>query len=96
MFLAEPVLKTVLPITVWAAHAWIFQGVDECFAGDMVALVRIVDIGFLGRSAVLVGVGVGVSAPSPFACVGAFVCCFGAVVQAECASAGFAAEGEEV
>lgn len=36
------------------------------------------------------------SCSGPFACAGAFVTGFGAVVEAECSFAGFAAEGEEV
>lgn len=54
MFLSEPVLETVLAIAVWAAHAGVFESIDECFARDVGALIGVVDIGLLGRGAVLV------------------------------------------
>jgi hypothetical protein len=53
MFLSKPVLEAVLAITVRAAHARVFESVDECFARDVGALIGVVDGGFLGRGAVL-------------------------------------------
>jgi hypothetical protein len=53
MFLSKPVLKAVLAITVRAAHAGVFESIDECFAGDVGALIGVVDVGLLGRGAVL-------------------------------------------
>lgn len=88
-------LQTILPITVGTLHARVLQRVNKRLARQMRALVRIVDIRFLDRCAALDFVGA--CPPScPFSCSGAFVCCFTAVIQAECALAGAAAEGEEV
>jgi hypothetical protein len=53
MFLSKPVLEAVLAIAVRAAHAGVFEGVDEGFASDMGALLGVVDVGLLRRSAVL-------------------------------------------
>lgn len=72
VFLAQAVLEAVLSVAVWAAHAGILQGVDEGFAGDMVALLRVVDVGLFRRSAVFLLVGA-VSAAGPFPCAGASV-----------------------
>lgn len=96
VFLSKPVLEAVLAITVRAAHAGIFQCVDERFARDMGALVGVVDVGPFGRSTVLFLVGCTVAPTGPFTGVRALVGGFGAVVEAEGASAGFAAKGEEV
>lgn len=89
-------LKAVLAITVRAAHARVFEGIYEGFARDVGALVGVVDVGLLGRSAVLLLVCCAISPAGPFSSVRAFVGCFGAVVETEGTSAGFAAEGEEV
>lgn len=96
MFLSKPVLKAVLAITVRAAHARVFQGIDEGFARNVGTLIGVVDVGLFRRSAVLLLVCCTVAPAGPFSSVRAFVGCFGAVVEAEGASAGFAAEGEEV
>lgn len=96
VFLSKPVLEAVLAIAVRAAHAGVFKGVDECFARDVGALVGVVDVGLFRRSAVLLKICCTVASTSPVSGVGTFVGGFGAVVEAEGAPAGFAAEGEEV
>lgn len=39
VLLAQPVLEAVLSVTVWAAHARVFEGVYKGFAGEVPALV---------------------------------------------------------
>lgn len=96
MFLLQPVLEAVLAITVRTAHAGVFKCIDERFAREVRALLGIVDVGLFRRGAVLFLICCAVAPARPFAGVGAFVGGFGAVIEAEGASAGFAAEGEEV
>ena len=86
--------ETVLVVAVWAAHARIFECVYEGLAGDVIALVAVVYVGFHWRGAVFLGWSV--SSSCPFALARAFVGGFGAVVEAEGTMAGFAAEGQEV
>jgi len=96
VFLLQPVLEAVLTITVRAAHARVFERIDERFAREMRALLGIVDVGLFCRGAVFFLVCCAVAPARPFAGMGAFVGGFGAVVETEGAAAGFAAEGEEV
>lgn len=89
-------LEAVLAITVRTAHAGVFECINERFTRQMRALLGIVDVGLFCRGAVFFLVCGAVAPARPFARVGAFVGSFGAVIEAEGASAGFAAEGEEV
>lgn len=88
--------EAVLAVAVGAAHAGVFESVDEGFAGEVGALVGVVDVGFFWRGAVLFLVGCAVVAPCPVAGAGAFVRSFGPVFEAVGAVAGLAAEGEEI
>jgi hypothetical protein len=39
VFFAQTVLEAVLVVTLWAANGGVFEGVDEGFALDVVALL---------------------------------------------------------
>ena len=90
--------EAVTPITSLTPHTRVLHCVDKCFAFRLVALCPRLqswlscagDVG--GRSPD----GVSPSVARPFACFGTLVRGLCAVVEAECAVAGVAAEGEEV
>ena len=90
--------EAVTPITPLAPHTCVLHCVDKRFAFRLVALCPRLqswlsgagDVG--GRSPDRVSP----SVARPFACFGASVGGFCAVIEAECAVAGVAAEGEEV
>lgn len=97
VFFAQAVLEAILAIAVGTTDGGVFEGINEGFANDVGTLVGVVYVGFLDRGAVLLlGCRVAVEPARPFACVGAFVGCFAAVIEAEGAAAGFASEWEEI
>lgn len=86
--------QAVLSIAVRALNTGILQGVNQSLAGDVGALVGVVDGWFFGW---LRGHGwFGASSSRPFAFFRTLVGGFCSVFEAEGAAAGFAAEREEV
>lgn len=96
VFLPESVLQAVLAVAVGASDARVLHRVDESFAVEMCALVRVVDRGFLRRETGVGACVLGVSSASPFTGFGAFMRGFGAVVQTERPATGLAAEWKEI
>ena len=98
MVFLQAVLETILPITSRTANAHGVQGVDVRLTAWMRTL-RGSQEGRLPRVSTVGGGRTRSSFPlcgRPFAGARAFVSCFGAVIEAVGAFAGFTAEGEEI
>lgn len=95
MLFAQAMLEAILTVTVRAADTRVFESIDEGFAGDMIALVGVIDVWFLWRGAILL-LGCSVAPARPFTSMTAFMGGFASVIKAESASTGFAAKWEEI